>query len=337
MKTKLLWSLVAALVLAACGGGGGGGGGGTPPGNGGDGGTNPPSGGTSFIWEAQPYTEVKDAFLQQLNAQGARGFYYAGSQVFNINPNTGTGGEFAHTYVKGPHTYSYEILTTPSTSASFVTQANDQGSRGFELLGPVLAGFIYVKDNNSSATHSVELLDATTTAQAFLTQKNNQGTRGYAYTGDYGFGTAPLAIVAYSVFAKSSASNAVFEYALEPGDTTTIAGPDQLVAQANARGQQGFRYSGGNVFVGDAGADRFRNVYVKDGSQASATFSFATLDITNSSQAFVTQANAQGQAGALYIGGLAFPTADPLVFIAKSLYVTPLNCSGILCRAESPL
>jgi hypothetical protein len=333
MKFKLLWSLAAAFALVACGGGGGGGGT-TPPPDGG-GGNNPPA--TGVVWETLPYIAQNDQFLQQANAQGARGFYYVGSQAFRINPTTGVAEETVSTYVKGPGTYSYKILTPPTSSATFVAQTNQQGALGYQVLGTVqVDALLYVKDNASSDTYSLELLDYTNTSDAYLSQKNSQGARGFYTIGDYTFDPATSATF-FSMYVKNNASSATFEYALELAGPSSIPGPQELITQANARGQQGYQYIGGNVFLGNAAGDQFRNVYVKDISQTSATFSFSALDPADSSAAFVTQANAQAQAGALYYGGQAFPTTDPLVFTVKSFYFTPSNCTGILCSAQSPL
>ena len=74
---------------------------------------------------------------------------------------------------------------------------------------------------------------------------------------------------------------------------------------------------------------------MKDTSQA-AKFVFATQNVPVDTTAFITAANANGQAGKLYYGDLAFAAADPAVFTFTALYFTPANFAGILCRVSSP-
>jgi hypothetical protein len=117
--------VAACVVLAACGGGGGGGGGsdggGSPPG----GGTPPPGGGgggaaVSFVYESLAPASSVDAFLANLNNEGARGFAYLSDLVFLSGS---TVGEQATAFVKDTSrsdTFSYEQLPLSKSSADFV-------------------------------------------------------------------------------------------------------------------------------------------------------------------------------------------------------------------------
>ena len=78
-----------------------------------------------------------------------------------------------------------------------------------------------------------------------------------------------------------------------------------LLAQTNAQGKQGYRYAGAEAIFGNAANEQIRNIYMKDTSQA-AKFVFATRDVPVDTTAFITAANANGQANKLSFGDLAF-------------------------------
>ena len=78
-----------------------------------------------------------------------------------------------------------------------------------------------------------------------------------------------------------------------------------LLAQTDAQGQHGYRYAGAQAFLGNAANEQIRNIYVKDTSQA-AKFVFATQNVPADTTAFITAANANGQANKLSFGDLAF-------------------------------
>jgi hypothetical protein len=337
MLVSFRWAaaVATALLISACGGGGGGGSGdpNNPPNGGGN---NPPSsGGTTAIWETATYATTTPSILAQLNAQGARGYYFYGTEAFSsTNP-----ADFRNLYVKDSNTtYTYEVLADQTTAATLLAQMNSQGARGFDFYGPTTLGTIYVKENGSSITYTHQLLNAQNTNAGFLTQANAQGTSGSYYAGGYGFPGDPQS---YAIYTKINSSNATYNYRLQPAVNDPGTG-SSLMTQANAQGQEGYKFIGGEFFQGEpvGSATRSRNLYVKDTSQ-SATFSWKALDIANSASTFLTQANTEGASGSIYWGGYAsFPNgsnANPLVTVLNNLYFKASSCTGLLCRAASPL
>jgi hypothetical protein len=334
---RWLAAISMAIFVAACGGGGGGDGtaniptGTNPP----TGGNNPPSSGQGGVWEAVNYATTTNDLISQLSAQGARGYYFYGTEGFSSS-NT---NDFRNLYVKDSNTtYTYEVLPDQTTAATLLAQMNSQGARGFDFYGPTTLGVIYIKENGSQATYTYQFLNASSTNAGFLSQANAQGTNGYFYAGGYIF---PGNSQQYAIYTKLSNSNAVYSYRLLP----TVSDPgvaNDLVTQANAQGQEGYKFIGGEFFEGEpvGSATRSRNLYVKDTTQA-ATFSWKALDVANSSSTFLTQANTEGASNSYYWGGWAsFPngsTASPLVTVLNSLYFKGSNCTGMLCRAASPL
>lgn len=327
---RWLAALAMTAVLAACGGGGGGGN--NPLGNGGN---NPPSGGQGGVWEAVSDTTTTNDLLSQLSAQGARGYYFYGTEGFGSS-NT---SNFRNVYVKDSNsTYTYEVLPDQTTAATLLAQMNSQGARGFDFYGPTTLGVIYVKENGTSTTYTHQFLNAFNTNTGFLNQANTQGTSGYFYAGGYIF---PGNSQEYAIYTKLSSSNATYSYRLQP----TVSDPgvaSDLITQANAQGQEGYKFLGGQFFTGEpvSSATRSRNLYVKDTAQ-SASFTWKALDTVTSSGAFLTQANTEGASSSYYWGGWAsFPngsSANPLVTALNNLYFKASNCTGILCRAASPL
>ena len=356
MFFRFLAVVLTAFALAACGGGGGsdvGAGGGVPP----VAGTNPvpdpsPIPGpnpipnpnprpdpiaSKPIYESKTFVTDRPGLLAQLNAQGNRGFFYLSAQAFDIDPATNLPREIVNVYAKDLNTtYTYEILNPPSSSATFAAQANAQGARGYDFLGSFVAGLAYVKDNSSSAIFAHEVLNGTDTSASFLSQKNAQGSRGLYFSGDYVFDTTSFPVSIYSIFTKNSASSSTYSYLVQPGGQALPGGSSALLTQANAQGQQGYRYVGAEVFLSNAANEQIRNIYETDTSQAS-TFVFAAQNIPANTTAFITAVNTNGQLGKLYYGDLAFLTADPAVATFAAIYYTPANCAGILCRVSSPL
>ncbi len=320
-------SFAAAIaLLVGCGGGGGSSGAPTPP---------PASASTKLFYESQGITNDQTAALSQFNAQGARGYAFL-SQL-------ATGNEFINVYVKDINTsYSYEILASASTKDTFMAQANAQGARGFRYYGLYTFGAVYVKDLTASATYTAEVLPAKNKGADFLTLLNSQGARSFFYRGDVIFGGATGPV--YSLFFKNNGAATQYSFALQPGDSAQVPDVAALLLQANAQGQQGARYVGTKYFDGDAGADALRNLYAKDLTQtaglAASSYIFTAQPVATSAAAFIAQANAQGQAGAVYYGDLAFtpPGALGTLVQISSIYFTPNTaCTGILCRAASPL
>lgn len=280
------------------------------------------------IYLADAYRADRAGLLAQANAQGANGYAYLfGSAV--------TAAEYINLYVKDlATTYAWEALDLPATATALQAQLNAQGARGYArgtfMTDGAVTSVFYVKDAQGLAPFSYELLPSQNSSSAFLNQANAQGARGFHFVGNFIIGGATVAI-----YGKDR-SSARYVYALQA--PTGEAAPESFLAQANAQGLQGYRFVGEYVFAGEPGGQAYKNIYVKDSTQA-ATFDYKALGATSGSGALLTQANAEGQSGYFYAGSMIFfPYGYGQAGVVRNVYGKPTNCSGtVMCRASSPL
>lgn len=276
------------------------------------------------VYLSDTYREDRAGLLAQANAQGANGYAYLTGFAASAN-------DLVNLYVRDlPTTYSWEALDPQNTIAGLQAQLNAQGARGFAHSTFLVDSVVYVRDAGGLAPFSYELRPSQNSSAGFLTLANTQGERGFFFLGEFFVGGTKVAI-----YSKDS-SNARYTYVMQT--TTTAATPDAFLTQANAQGQQGYRFIGEYAFSGNAGNDTFRNVYVKDTTQL-ATFDHQALPATTSVTALVTQANAAGELGSVFHGPVMFfPDGFSQPGVARHLYVRSINCSGtLLCRPTSPL
>lgn len=279
------------------------------------------------LYLADTYRVDRASLLAQANAQGGNGYAYLFGSV--------EATEYINLYVKDlATTYTWEALDLPATATALQTQLNAQGARGYAhatfMTDGLVSSVFYVRDAQGLAPFSYELLPAQTSSGAFLNQANGQGARGFHFVGNFSIGGAAVAI-----YGKDR-SSARYTYTLQA--PTGEAAPESFVAQANAQGQLGYRFVGAYFFAGEQGGQAFKNIYVKDSSQA-ATFDYKTLGATSGSGALLTQANAEGQSGYFYAGPMIFfPYGYGQPGVARNVYAKPANCSGtVMCRPGSPL
>jgi hypothetical protein len=333
MQSKLLISALAA-TLAACGGGGDGGGGGfaglpvipapapappappppAPP---------PPAPAPApatrtFMYEALAPSADASAFLDRLNAQGARAFRFFSGLAFTTGP---TSAEVVEAYVKDAETtYTFELLPDTASVGDLQAQLSAQGARGFKWGGPYMVGgqirALYRKDNSSSSTYTYSVLTAPADSAGYLAQANAQGGNGYfSVAGAYMVGGTTVL-----VYQKDSQGSATYGYEAlgQPGSDA------DFLAQLEAQGARGFRFKTGYVF-----SDGIRLLYEKDLSQ-SATFSYQNLQPAANSADYIVQANAEGAKGNALVGDYALPSGQ-----IRTLYIRPTNCTGFLCDTRS--
>lgn len=280
------------------------------------------------VYLADTYRADRSGLLTQANVQGANGYAY----LFGL---AATPTEYINLYVKDLATaYTWEVLDLPASAAALQAQLNAQGARGYAhgsfMTDGVTNSVFYVKDAQGLAPFSYELLPSQNSSSSFLAQANAQGARGFHFVGNFIIGGTTVAI-----YGRDS-SNARYAYVQQP--TSSEAAPETFLAQANAQGQQGYRFAGEYVFPGNAGGDTFKNIYVKDTTQA-ATFDYKALNSPAGASALVSQANAEGQSGYFYAGPMMFfPNGNSLPGVARNLYGKPTQCSGsVMCRIRSPL
>ncbi|MEK6349144.1 MAG: hypothetical protein V4764_16795 [Burkholderia sp.] len=266
----------------------------------------------------------------------------------------------------------FEALTPAADAASFLTQLNAEGAKGFRYVGDEFFSgdgttlhSIYVNDG-SAGTYTYELPATQTTQSAYLAQMNSEGARGFRYDSDLTYGT----------LYRHDGSSATYSYQFQSNN----ASPADFLAQANTQGQSGYWFVG-PYFIGGAflnlyakngassatyayeapaapatasdfvtqanaeGARGFRakgtqvfggssaTVYVKDQTQ-SPTFTYQTVAPQTTSAAFVTQSNTLGAQGNGYFSDMAFGTSPSSIV---SVYFVPKNCTGFLCTTLNPL
>jgi hypothetical protein len=237
--------------------------------------------------------------------------------------------QFFNFYVKdSTTTYTNEILDTAANATDFLAQMNAQGARGFDFYGPLTLGTLYVKES-AGATYSHEFLSPQTTNAGFLAQVNSEGDKGFLYVGSYGFDNGTNIV---NIYTKITATTAKYAYRLDASLNT----PDSFLAQANAQGQEGYRFAGALFFSGEPSGSptQTRNLYVKDTTQT-AKFEWKANLPNSTSAGLVAQANAEAAQGYVYWSAYAFVVGTSVT--ARELYFKPSACSGLLCRATSPL
>jgi hypothetical protein len=88
----------------------------------------------SVSYEFLPPAANRDAFIAQLNNEGAKGFRWKVDSVFNAGtPSQQIVSLFVKNSSEG--TYSYDTQTPAAKSADFVTQANAQGAKSALYYG----------------------------------------------------------------------------------------------------------------------------------------------------------------------------------------------------------
>lgn len=311
--TTLLASVALCGLLLACGGGSfsfsaGGVSGGIGSGSSGGGGTGQGVPTRTIAFAALPPANANaNAFLQQLNAQGAKGLRYVGDQAFG----DGTQSVFVQDGLAP--SYTYELQPGAATVSDFLAQANAEGARGFRYAGLFTVGgsamALYRADAGMAARYAYIALAPAASPAAFVAQANSQGSSGYWYAGSL------LLNGAQDVFMRNSASPSSYAYQYQPAATMA----DGLAAQLNHEGGLGYRYKGALVFGGTSA-----NLYVRDPSQ-NAAFAYATAPVPASGAAFVSQADGMGMA---YIGSISLGAAAGGTF---ELYFSAGSCSGFLC------
>ncbi|MBN3723153.1 hypothetical protein [Burkholderia sp. Ac-20379] len=280
---------------------------------------------------------------------------------------TGSPGTGSSTF-----TSRFEALTPANDAASFLTQLNAEGAKGFRYVGDEFFSgdassqhSIYVNDGSAS-TYTYELPVTQTTQSAYLAQMNAEGARGFRYDSDLTYGT----------LYRNDGSSATYSYQFQ----SNSASPADFLVQANAQGQSGYWFVG-PYFIGGAflnlyakngasgatyayeapaesasasdfvtqanaeGARGFRakgtqvfgsssaTVYVKDQTQ-SPTFTYQAVTQQLTSAGFVTQSNTLGAQGNAYFSDMAFGASTASIV---SVYFVPKNCTGFLCTTLNPL
>jgi len=140
------------------------------------------------------YPESLDAFLTQLNAQGAKGSRFIGEKYFA--PIEEGRYNIHSVYEKAGDTlYEYEVLPKLVKDADFIAQLNAQGARGFRFnfTSSLKNGdnkVFYVKDKAQTSKFTYWIVDRPGDASGFLAQLKDNASRGKAmFIDEYSSGT----------------------------------------------------------------------------------------------------------------------------------------------------
>ena len=286
----------------------------------------------TFRYETQPDPGNSVDFLKLLNQEGAKGYSY----LFDNNNNYyNTHGlddlrDYSLPFVNdgSGQVYSYELLNVPGNMADFITQANEEGARGYRydaIVGWVFvmdinnnlpttytlgAGILYRKDSSSSATYTYALEPATDNVSDQVVQASQRGQSGYLLILPRIARVSVNGADLYNLYVKNNSSNAVYVYE----SNTSVTLDKELLAQLNSEGAKGYRTLPGNW-----------RIYVKDQSQ-NATFAYqsAPENLT------LDQMNSYGMQGYAYWGQYAGNTANAYYYVKAN------NCKGLLCTVSNP-
>jgi len=198
--------------------------------------------GQSYTYETTYIPDNTADYLAQLNAEGAKGYLYQGQRDWlarcPIPPSSICSTLLFRKDSGSSATYTYAIDPTALTSAAmFVQQANGFGQSGYLFYDRTNDGYLYIKDNTSSATYAYETpnLAQTASSDARLALYNSEGARGYLLwfsMVSFGYESAP-------VFVRDQTQAAVYGY--QPG-TATFSDLTALMNEANSHGAQGSAY-----------------------------------------------------------------------------------------------
>lgn len=194
--------------------------------------------------------------VAQMNMLGGQGFAYylpltAGNLYVKDSSHSGT--------------YSYQSGANVSSIAALQTQMNTMGAQGFAFYTPLTAGYIYVKDSGRSATYSYNLAPASFSSADTMTQLNAMGQQGFKLLANFSL-IAQIIIGSdiRNVYCKDSSRPGSYSYTL----LAAPSGRDNMLAQLNERGAQGFAYLVQFFLI-----EGTRNIYVKFDAAASCSYS----------------------------------------------------------------
>ena len=144
---------------------------------------------------------------------------------------------------------------------------------------------------------------------AFLEQLNSQGARGFRFTGGYVTDGSDQAI-----YRRQNGSSATYDYRLDPAsdpasDAQLMYPPfstgARVLAQAKARGAEGYQYRGSYSFPSPVGTFNVVRIYRKE-QQGTASFDYELLPASTNPVDMLAQISAQGARGFRYLSAFIF-------------------------------
>jgi hypothetical protein len=136
-------------------------------------------------------------------------------------------------------------------------------------------------------------------ATAFLNRVNSRGAEGYILKSQYAFNpTNILTTDSYYLFVKSTRRATTYSYRLLPQASTS----SPSLAEINQQGSAGYVFRVTLIF-----GTQVVSLYVRDNTSG-ATYTYETTPMPNSSEAALSEFNAQGARFFIYKGGLVADT-----------------------------
>lgn len=229
----------------------------------------------TFRYETQPNTGDPAGFLQLLNQEGRKGYFYLHGLQFFLS----TDMPFVNDGTR--QTYGYELLDEPGNIEDFIKQANAEGAKGYRYdtvvqfvmdpgnglsftdiyatdfthSSPVRKyyGVLYRKDSGSSAvTYTYASEPITESASDLVAQANRRGQSGYLLIFPEVGGMSTIGEA--NLYMKSNVPGVVYAYEIK----TVPRFPDDLLVQLNIEGANGYRIVSGQFM------DAKTWLYVKD-------------------------------------------------------------------------
>lgn len=210
--------------------------------------------GTNAIYEYDVSSAgwTKADALKNLNAFGARGFYFYGSYMFV----DGAKSLFIHNKAD-PRVFKYRLEDLPSNSKEALSKLETLGKDGYQFTGSFVfsdatAG-IYVDENSNGAVIQYKLLSGLGDADSEMNRLNELGAQGFRFSG-----SIALSDGIFNLYHKRSTDTQTYKYVALP-NVGDYAG---WLTQLNAQGNQGYRFLMSSVY-GSVPNFRAVNLYVK--------------------------------------------------------------------------
>ena len=192
----------------------------------------------AYVREAAP-RQTPEAFVAQLDAQGARGFAFKGPLLLGV----GTELVFVKNAARGV-TYTYATAPSSDDATATLRTLDEQGAKGFTYLTdyitddsqPAVRVRVFQKVVGAPATtYRYALSTAPTDRAAAEAELTTRGQTGGVWRGAMAFGATS------SFLFETASTTGTVKYAIEdePGGDTNA-----MLTKLNARGAEGYFYLG---------------------------------------------------------------------------------------------
>ncbi len=190
--------------------------------------------------------------LKNLNAFGARGFYFYGTYLFG----DGTKSLFIHNK-SDPRVFKYRLEDVYSTSKETLTKLESLGKDGYQFTGSFIFSDgtvgMYVDENGDGATYQYKLLPGSGSADSEVSRLNELGAQGFRFAGSIAQSDG-----IFTIYQKRSTDTQAYRYAAL-GNAGDYSG---WLSQLNSQGNHGYRFLMSSAF-GVGSTYSTANIYVQ--------------------------------------------------------------------------